>query len=294
MKINLLDADSIIHIVAYHYAAPQSFKDLLVDDSPEEQEKILMEFYNNSSPVPVIEHVDSFLRSIFAATGSTHYHGFLGHRAGSGTFRHALGVTKPYKGNRKFSPHWTKFWKPIIIEHMVTKWGFIELSNIEADDACAIFAAHYRKLGIQYIVSSPDKDLRQIEGDHYDYKKLESEHINRKESLINLYSQVLIGDSTDNIGGCPKVGTKSPLLNNLKDFETREEMYSFVQKVYKDKNASDILEEQISLVYMLEEPDGIDIIKFPLPIPYSKEGEAPIEITQEDKIILPPVQSFKQ
>lgn len=294
MKVALIDADSIIHIVAYHYAAPNSFLELLVDDSKEEVELAIQSYYENVPKEPILEHVDSFVLDILSKTNSTHYLGFLGARQGSNTFRHSLAVTKPYKGQRGKLPHWTKYWKPILIEHLVNKWKFIELFNIEADDACSILAHHYLKSDVDYVVCSPDKDLRQIPGNNYDYKKLESEYINVKDSLVNLYTQCLVGDSVDNISGCPKVGKKSPLLNNLKDFDNEEEMCSFVESVFEIKNASDIFQEQLSLVKMLREVDNVDFKDIPEPIEIYNELNSVEEITQEDEIDLPPIPTFNQ
>jgi len=72
MKIALIDADSIIHIVAYHYAAPNSFLELLVDDSKEEVELAIQSYYENVPKEPILEHVDSFVLDILSKTSSTH------------------------------------------------------------------------------------------------------------------------------------------------------------------------------------------------------------------------------
>ena len=55
----------------------------------------------------------------------------------------------------------------------------------------SICANHFHKNSIDYIVCSPDKDLKQIVGNHYDYKKCEFDYIDEYNSLLNLFGQIL-------------------------------------------------------------------------------------------------------
>ena len=137
---------------------------ILSDSDEESKEAAILALYETKDTKAVLDHIDSFVNDILNKTDSTHYIGFLGNRNGSNTFRHKLAVTKPYKGQRAKTPHWVKYWKPIIVEHLVSVWKFIELTEIEADDGCSICANHFRKNSIDYIVCSPDKDLKQIVG----------------------------------------------------------------------------------------------------------------------------------
>ena len=193
MKTALIDADSIIHIVSYHNALPEHMVEMSKEMNPEEADATLMELYKTKDTVAIEAHVGQFINDILNAVDATHYLGFVGDRKGSDTFRHKLAVTRPYKGQRAKTPHWVKYWKPIIVEHLVSVWKFIELTELEADDGCSICANHFRKNSIDYIVCSPDKDLKQIVGNHYDYKKCEFDYIDEYNSLKNLYKQLLVG-----------------------------------------------------------------------------------------------------
>lgn len=111
----------------------------------------------------------------------------------------------------------------------------IQHDEIEADDAIGILASRAYSLAEQYVVCSGDKDLNQIPGTHYwtDYWKRNTlgELPKSKQSLKDFlepyglqiydndtwvvsplaaqafwYSQILSGDSTDNISGCPGIG----------------------------------------------------------------------------------------
>ena len=131
MRTALIDADSIIHIIAYHNAIDTQMIDMFEDATEEQMEEVIQEMYESKDKAAIYAHVDSFLNDILNASNATHYIWFLGAREGSHTFRHDLAKTKPYKGQRGKSKHWVKYWKPVMIEYMVTQWKFIELSNID-------------------------------------------------------------------------------------------------------------------------------------------------------------------
>jgi DNA polymerase-1 len=100
--------------------------------------------------------------------------------------------------------------------------GFNLISGIEADDAVSITAQHLKEQQKEYIIISNDKDLLQIEGRHYNPNLLflgptiDVDYIGHIERLKNgkvfstgryrLFSQVLQGDSSDNIKGLPGIG----------------------------------------------------------------------------------------
>ena len=284
MKTALIDADSIIHIVSYHNALPDHMVEMSKEMNPEEADATLMELYKTKDTAAIETHVGQFINDILNAVNATHYLGFVGDRKGSDTFRHRLAVTKPYKGQRKSSPHWVKYWKPIIIEYMVREWGFIELSNIEADDACAICQTHLEDT----IICSPDKDLKQVPGEHYDYKKILFDTITPWEGMRRLYTQWIVGDnSTDNVPGCPGVAEKSKFVTRISQAPTKEKMLEIVHEAYESKNALNILEEQFKLVYMIRDTDDIDLKEVPTPIerkPYGIITEI-VEALEEVPII---------
>lgn len=262
MKINLLDADSIINIVTCKYTIPKDILEMVQEvDDLDARDEAIQALYKEFSNVDAVKaHVDQFVNDIINATGCSHYLGFLGNRHRSITFRHHLAVTKPYKGNRSKSPHYIKFWKPIVVEHLVKEWNFIELSNLEADDAVAICASYFKDT----VICSPDKDLKQLPGNHYDYKKQEFDTVTYDQSIRNLYTQCLVGDSTDNIAGCKGVGKKSPFLS-FEGCNKPEDFHKFAYEVYKTKGQESLMAEMLSLVYMLRNLDGIDLKEYPKP-----------------------------
>jgi len=173
----LIDADSMIYIVG------------------SELENLQLE------PLGIMK-LDEFIGDILITTGSKEYIGFV---AGKGrNFRKDVAITKEYKGNRAIEkPDWFNFWQPILIERMVSHWGFQECDNIEADDACAIARTKYDGQYNKITIASPDKDLFQIADTwFYDYTKRTTVFCDATVALHKLCGQLITGDSTDNIPGC--------------------------------------------------------------------------------------------
>lgn len=109
-------------------------------------------------------------------------------------------VYPPYKANRKALRKPTGFveFKAWVQDNYDT----ITKPGIEADDVVGILATKPGNEGS--IICSPDKDLLQIPGVHLDGRVLY--RIEPKEADNNFYTQVLIGDTTDNYPGCPGIG----------------------------------------------------------------------------------------
>lgn len=148
----------------------------------------------------------------------------------SNSFRKQISTT--YKSNRKKNKY---VW--LLREH----YRHNEARNsdrLEADDLIAIKA---RELGVgNYVIVSIDKDLKQIGGyfwSYYktrskdsfgdlilnefgfyemEYKQTQVDFINENDANIFFWSQMLIGDTSDNIQGVKRIGVKTAekILNN--------------------------------------------------------------------------------
>jgi DNA polymerase-1 len=152
--------------------------------------------------------------------------------------------------------------------------------EIEADDWLGILAGALREAGQEPIIVSGDKDLDQIHGRHwwpYGRKKqeepgleiIEENQLTDKvtEWIVDetyaakfFYSQVLIGDSTDNIPGCSgigKVGAKKIVdsLNTAEPVECWQEIVGQFEKALKKKDdvrePEDVALQQARLVRIL-------------------------------------------
>lgn len=120
---------------------------------------------------------------------------------GKENYRFAVAKQKPYKGNRvqPKPEHYDAIRKYLLEVHGA------QLTTInEADDEVSIQAQD--SIGI---VATVDKDLDQIPGYHYDYKKKVFYEVSTEEGTLFFYQQAISGDSTDNIPGAWKLGAKA-------------------------------------------------------------------------------------
>lgn len=143
--------------------------------------------------------IDTTLRDIATETGISNMRIYL---TGSNNFRYKVAKTKPYKGNRatmvrpKYLQH--------CIEYLIKNYNACIMHNYEADDGIATDMVNRKAIhcGI-------DKDLFQIAGLHYNYVNKEWFEVSAEEAELILYRQVLMGDTSDNIPGLPRVGAKT-------------------------------------------------------------------------------------
>lgn len=116
-----------------------------------------------------------------------------------------VGIDSEYKANRVAA-------KPVyydrIREYIKNNYSnviFVD-DRLEVDDVIAITARLMREANKRYCITRIDKDLRQIPGTHYLWKKETFEEVGEAMARRTLWTQVLTGDSADNIKGLPKVG----------------------------------------------------------------------------------------
>ena len=138
------------------------------------------------------------------------------------TFRHE--AYEAYKAQREACPEDIKASVPII-KRLLHAYHIpiLEVAGYEADDVIGTLATQAGKAGIDTYMLTPDKDYAQLVGDHVwmfrprygdnGYETLGVQEILEKYQIENT-SQVidllgLMGDTADNIPGCPGVGEKT-------------------------------------------------------------------------------------
>jgi 5'-3' exonuclease len=183
MKYVVIDLDSLGFIVAYNqYIALEN----RVDDSK------------------VRNHVHEFVNAVLRTTEADKF--CLVHQArDSVTFRKQLYAN--YKANRGESPDFIKHWKDVVYE-AYRELEAVGVKNIESDDFLSIVHKTFDHDNHELILAHNDKDMFQLFGRHYMYKKNEWHSVSKEEAELNLYKQMLTGDGTDNIIGCGKRVTK--------------------------------------------------------------------------------------
>lgn len=176
----LIDADSFIFIIAWY------FKEVSIEQKTR-----------------VEQACDTMMHSIIRATKATSYFGSF---SSSRNFRHELYKHAVYKGTRKPREEWLLKWENIIKYHFTNRWGFYTPIDLEADDV--VCAMHNLLKSPDSIIVSPDKDLQQIAGLHFNYKKMDEgiKQVDQQTASYNFWLSMLTGDTVDNIRGLPGIG----------------------------------------------------------------------------------------
>lgn len=107
------------------------------------------------------------------------------------------------------------------------------VETLEADDVCGIAAGSLRTVDRQTIIASPDKDLKTIPGLYYSCRPgAEVEIISEHEADRHHLYQTLVGDTTDNYTGCPKVGPvkANAILDRIMDLPPVERWNKIVDE----------------------------------------------------------------
>ncbi len=172
-------------------------------------------------------------------------------------FRFDRATIQPYKGNRRdfVKPY---HWKTVG-EYLREHYDVVTCTTFEADDH---LAEAQDVVDYTTVIASRDKDLRIKSGWHYSWQVGERSPekplycISDLEGIRWFYTQMLIGDSTDNIRGCAiKAPTKTGKLRRkgvgAKEAEallfsavSEEEMFAIVAGQYK-KHIGDDWEAQL-------------------------------------------------
>ena len=124
---------------------------------------------------------------------------------GQGNFREHMATLRQYKGNRDPN-HKPKYYKDLK-QYLLDVHGAVVVEGKEADDelGCCQMEAEPDTT----VIVSIDKDLDNIPGHHYNWRKKEYYYVDQATADKLYWTQVLTGDTTDNIPGIPKVGPKT-------------------------------------------------------------------------------------
>jgi hypothetical protein len=255
----LIDGDAIAYMIGWNYRE-------FVSDAPQD---VIWAVENS---------VNRFMEDLFTLTDSKLYLGIISSEANRKNFRYDVYKYKPYKGNREEEPDWIRRWKPVINEHLLAIWGFQRSpEELETDDIIAgvhnSYAEMYRQTqghSAETIVCSPDKDMKQLPGQHYCYRTQKQDFVLEAKALWNWCMQMLCGDDTDNIAGVPGLGPKKSekLLSEGCAFEWKE-MVRLAYEKYFGAYYGNIIHEETAAAITLMSPAhplweffGFDVGKF--------------------------------
>lgn len=137
------------------------------------------------------------------------------------TFRHE--IYEPYKAQRQETPEDIRKSVPVI-KDIIRAYNIpiLEVEHYEADDVIGTAASRFASADTEVYMLTPDKDYGQLVGQNIwmlrpmkggTFEKLGPDEINAKYGIDNPKKVIdllgLMGDSSDNIPGCPGVGEKT-------------------------------------------------------------------------------------
>lgn len=151
-----------------------------------------------------IWQTDQLISRILEDVNATNWQIYL---SGDDNFRYI--IDPEYKANRRDTPkprHLQRLREYLVLEHSARL-----ADGVEADDELGIAATRLGPDGV--VICSLDKDLLQIPGSHYNFNRRTLVNVSIADGFRNFYEQLLIGDPTDNIRGCPGIGkAKAPKI----------------------------------------------------------------------------------
>lgn len=204
-------------------------------DASEVRERVEVE------PVSHAFHsLDEMINSIMKKVSGVEYIIYYG---GKDNFREQIATIQKYKGNR--NPDQRPIYYEELKLRLKSKYGAIQAQGQEADDELGIKFTELRNKGLDCILCTKDKDLNMIPGLHFNMNNDKIFNVTEEEAIKFFYTQMLTGDTVDNIRGCKGIGPKIA-QRLLKDLTTEEEMYAVVlesyKKCYEDKAEEALLE----------------------------------------------------
>lgn len=185
-------------------------------------------FAGEGDPVAfVLDSVNRMVAGIVKACKADSYTVLL---TGKGNFREDVATIKPYKGNRAESKkpgHYDE-----IRQHILNHRNGELIEGEEADDQLGI-----RAVRDGHIIATLDKDLDTVPGDHYNWRKDIRYNVDADEAMYFFYTQMLTGDSTDNIPSMYQmVGRRASkkIKEHLLLCDSPHECYQYVYNQYAE------------------------------------------------------------
>ena len=228
--ILLVDADSLVFASCY---------------KPKEEEG---SFFENIEDV-ILKFDETFQRVVNELSELYDVTEVLVFNDSRGNFRKL--ITKKYKANR------TGQNKPPLLseihKHVTNTYKGIQGCGMETDD---LVAAHWKSLSDIYgrdkvMIVSIDKDYLQFPALIYKYNRKEVLDISKYDALKNFYTQMIVGDTADNVNYFKGKGIKFA----QKYYEDCDTKFQFTKRLYllfKEKYKSKAKEKYVECYNLLK------------------------------------------
>ena len=220
-------------------------------------------------PTNAIYGVSNMLRKLLTDYNPTHVAVVFDSK--TKTFRHELSPV--YKANRTEMPSDLGCQiKPLHALIRAMGIPLISASGVEADDVLGVLACYAKTQGHNVIIATSDKDMAQLVNEHI---TLEDTMSKTKLTVDGVFEKfgvrpdqiadylALVGDSSDNIAGVPKVGAKTA-AKWLAQYDTLDNLVAHADEITGKvgENLRDNL-EQLALAKQLT------VIRCDLELPYN-------------------------
>lgn len=193
----------------------------------------------------VLNYINELLYEIMINNQSGDYIAFL---TGMNNFRYQLAEKNDYKATRKKEkPKWFFHVK----EMLINDFGFVLTNGIEADDALTILSKKYPNS----VTCTTDKDLLQYPGNFYNIRKKITFSITEEQANLNFWTQMLVGDNSDNIKcirGIGPVGA-GKMLSGKSFTEMCNTVLHTYMKVYGEYDGIKYFHQSYRLLRLLRE-----------------------------------------
>ena len=178
MVYSLIDADSVYFTAAYVTQKHNEIKKIIKNRMLEIEREVMSQAFEDVETRVAVKGFGNFRKDLYPK----------------------------YKMNRKDLDPGIKKAVAYGWEYMIDQYDGVKADGMEADDLVAIWAHEARAEEEQYVVVGIDKDLLQIPGNHYNFKKKEHQFVDDSTGNLHLMRQCLTGDTTDNIPGIKGIG----------------------------------------------------------------------------------------
>ena len=163
---------------------------------------------------------------------------------GGGNYRNLVATIQQYKGNR--DPSKRPIYFDEIRTYLMEYHGARLVNRMETDDAVGICITRDPDNTCAVHI---DKDIDGVPGNHFHFGKNLFYQVSKEDADFFYWTQVLTGDSSDNIRGIPKVGAKTA-EKILEGIDGWADMGAAVMKAYEAKGIANEFHENATLLWI--------------------------------------------
>ena len=168
---------------------------------------------------------------------------------GGGNYRNLVATIQQYKGNR--DPSKRPIYFDEIRTYLMEYHGAILVNRMETDDAVGICITRDPDTTCAIHI---DKDIDGVPGNHFHFGKNLFYQVSKEDADFFYWTQVLTGDSSDNIRGIPKVGPKTAQKILQPHYGSWVDLHNRVKQEYENRGIGHEFWENSTLLWIMREP----------------------------------------